>query len=71
VSAVPTTNKKENKKNKKTESEPLTPSDVVALSSITLSAPGKHLIGVCGPVGCGKSALVNAISGHVRSLYIL
>jgi ABC-type multidrug transport system fused ATPase/permease subunit len=68
VSAVPN-NKKESKKDKKTESEPLAPSDVIALSSITLSAPGKHLIGVCGPVGSGKSALVNAISGHVSYIH--
>ncbi|VDK17784.1 unnamed protein product [Anisakis simplex] len=36
-----------------------------ALESIDLTVKKKELVGVCGPVGSGKTALLNAIVGHM------
>ncbi|CAG9533665.1 unnamed protein product [Cercopithifilaria johnstoni] len=37
----------------------------IALKNITLNVRKKELLGICGPVGSGKTALLNAIIGHL------
>uniref|UniRef100_A0AAF5PL34 ABC transporter n=1 Tax=Wuchereria bancrofti TaxID=6293 RepID=A0AAF5PL34_WUCBA len=37
----------------------------VALKNITLDVRRKELLGICGPVGSGKTALLTAIVGHL------
>uniref|UniRef100_A0A915PRN9 Uncharacterized protein n=1 Tax=Setaria digitata TaxID=48799 RepID=A0A915PRN9_9BILA len=37
----------------------------VALKGITLAVRKKELLGICGPVGSGKTALLSAIVGHL------
>ncbi|VBB26660.1 unnamed protein product [Acanthocheilonema viteae] len=37
----------------------------VALKNITLNVRKKELLGICGPVGSGKTALLSAIVGHL------
>ncbi|VDK77147.1 unnamed protein product [Litomosoides sigmodontis] len=39
----------------------------VALKNITLNVRKKELLGICGPVGSGKTALLNAIIGHLSA----
>uniref|UniRef100_A0A1I7VPR0 Multidrug resistance-associated protein lethal(2)03659 n=1 Tax=Loa loa TaxID=7209 RepID=A0A1I7VPR0_LOALO len=38
---------------------------VIALKNITLDVRKKELLGICGPVGSGKTALLTAIVGHL------
>uniref|UniRef100_A0AC35TVU9 ABC transmembrane type-1 domain-containing protein n=1 Tax=Rhabditophanes sp. KR3021 TaxID=114890 RepID=A0AC35TVU9_9BILA len=38
------------------------------LAGLTLNIQKQELIGVCGPVGCGKSSLLTAILGHMQEL---
>uniref|UniRef100_A0A1I7WPX1 ABC transmembrane type-1 domain-containing protein n=1 Tax=Heterorhabditis bacteriophora TaxID=37862 RepID=A0A1I7WPX1_HETBA len=40
------------------------------LDNVTLIIKRKELTGVCGVVGSGKSALLNSVIGHVRTLYL-
>uniref|UniRef100_A0A8R1TR26 Uncharacterized protein n=1 Tax=Onchocerca volvulus TaxID=6282 RepID=A0A8R1TR26_ONCVO len=37
----------------------------IALKNITLDVRKKELLGICGPVGSGKTALLSAIIGHL------
>ncbi|VDM45337.1 unnamed protein product, partial [Toxocara canis] len=47
------------------EGEQSNMSSAFALEAIDLTIKKKELIGVCGPVGSGKTALLNAIVGHM------
>ena len=42
-----------------------TSSNVFKLSDISLHIPMNQLVGITGPVGCGKSSLINAILGEM------
>lgn len=53
-------------KKKQVESNPVLPVNNFALRDISITAQMGKLIGVCGPVGCGKSSLLSAILGRMR-----
>ncbi|CAG0914440.1 unnamed protein product, partial [Notodromas monacha] len=40
----------------------------LVLKDINLVVPRQGLVGLCGPVGCGKSSLIAAISGNLREV---
>ncbi|EYC42852.1 hypothetical protein Y032_0515g2785 [Ancylostoma ceylanicum] len=52
-----------------TEATPVdTQQSVFSLDNVTLLIRRKELTGICGPVGCGKSALLNSIIGHMYAV---
>ncbi|VDM95671.1 unnamed protein product [Thelazia callipaeda] len=47
------------------DNEQISSDFTIALEDITFNVRKKELIGICGPVGSGKTALLNAITGHL------
>jgi ABC-type multidrug transport system ATPase subunit len=52
-------------KSSTSEERPLASTTAAVLQQITLRVGRKQLVGVCGGVGAGKTALLNAIAGEV------
>ncbi|XP_048775785.2 ATP-binding cassette sub-family C member 5-like [Ostrea edulis] len=61
-------NGKKYKKRKKEKTEGNRRRETIHLQNMTFQAQKGQLIGICGPVGCGKSAFLSSIMGRISMI---